>query len=56
MTLPEPQEPRDGGRWATIRYALDSNERTIRLCVICVVLIAAPVAVAVIMLLIRHVL
>jgi hypothetical protein len=24
----------DGDRWATIRYALDSNGRTVRLCVI----------------------
>jgi hypothetical protein len=56
MSLPEPQDPHDGGRWETIRYALDSNARTIRFCAIWVVLIAAPVAATMITLLIRHVL
>jgi hypothetical protein len=35
-----------GGRWETIRYALDSNARTIRLCLIWVVLIISPVLAA----------
>jgi retron-type reverse transcriptase len=30
-----------GGRWETIRYALDSNARTFRLCLIWLVAIAA---------------
>jgi hypothetical protein len=38
----------DAGRWATIRYALDSNGRTVRLCAITLVAGTPP---AVIMLL-----
>jgi hypothetical protein len=57
MSLPAPQEPtRDGGKWATIRYALDSNARTFRLCVIWAVAIVSPVAATVITLLVRHML
>ncbi len=29
MSVPAPREPRQGGRWETIRYALDSNARTL---------------------------
>lgn len=54
MNLPTLQEPRHGGRWETIRYALDSNARTLRLCLICLVL-SAPI-VTVIVEWIRHVL
>jgi hypothetical protein len=42
------------GRWETIRYALDSWERTIRLCLILLVSIVAPVAAAVVAVLIHH--
>ena len=45
-----------GGRWETIRYALDSNARTFRLCLIFLVTIASPVAAAVAALLIHHLL
>ena len=55
MSLPAPREPRhDSGRWETIRYALDSNARTLRLCLIWLVAIASPVAAAVVGELIRH--
>jgi hypothetical protein len=42
MRVPMVRQSRHGGRWATIRYALDSNERTFRLCLIWVVLITSP--------------
>lgn len=41
MSVPAPREPHPGGRWETIRYALDTNPRTFRLCLI---LFVAPVA------------
>ena len=57
MSVPAPQEPRhDSGRWETIRYALESNARTFRLCLIGLVAVAAPVAGALIAELIRHIL
>jgi hypothetical protein len=46
MSVPAPRPPRNDGRWETIRYALDSWARTFRLCLICLVLIAAPAAAA----------
>jgi hypothetical protein len=54
MSEPAPQEPRHDGRWETIRYALDSNARAPRLCLIWLVAIAAPVAAAAVAELIRH--
>jgi hypothetical protein len=54
MSVPAPREPRHDGRWETIRYALDSNARTLRLCLIWLVVIAAPVAAAAVAELIRH--
>jgi hypothetical protein len=52
-----PQEPRhDGGQWETIRYALDSNARTFRLCLIWFVVIAAPAAAAAAVELVKHML
>jgi len=51
---PAQLEPRQGGRWETIKYAIDSNARTLRLCLICIVLVAAPVAAALVAELIRH--
>jgi hypothetical protein len=44
MSVPVPRSPRNDGRWETIRYALDSWGRTIRLCLIWLVLIATPAA------------
>jgi hypothetical protein len=40
-----------GNRWGTIRYALDSTARTLRLCLI---MLAASIPPALLMLLIRH--
>ena len=55
MSVPAPRKPRqDSGRWETIRYALDSNARTFRLCLIWLVVIVAPVAAAVVADLVRH--
>jgi len=51
-----PQEPQPGGRWETVRYALDSNPRTLRLCLIWCVVIVSPAVTTVITLLMRHVL
>lgn len=42
MSVPAPREPRHGCRWETIRYALDSNARTLRLCVILLVMALSP--------------
>ena len=57
MSLPTSRRPRhDGGRWDTIRYALESWPRTLRLCLILLVTIAAPVAAAALAELIRHML
>jgi hypothetical protein len=41
-TTVEPRRQADTGRWSTIRYALDSNSRTVRLCVIALVTAAPP--------------
>ena len=43
MRVPKSPEPDPGGRWATIRYALDSNARTVRLCVILLISSSAVV-------------
>jgi hypothetical protein len=60
LSVPAPCRARSGsGRWETIRYALDSNARTFRLCLILVVATAAPcvaAVVAVVAVLIRHML
>ena len=45
LRLHTPREPRHGSsRWSVIRYALGSNARTARLCVIWVVVTGGPVA------------
>lgn len=49
-------EPSPTGRWETVRYALDSNPRTLRFCLIWFVVIVSPVISTVITLLMRHVL
>ena len=41
MRVPMIKQPCHGGRWDTIRYALDSNPRTFRLCLIWVVRITS---------------
>jgi hypothetical protein len=41
MKVPTPTPSRHVGRWETIRYALDSNARTIRLCLIWIVVIGS---------------
>jgi hypothetical protein len=43
MRLPTPREPRHGSsRWEVIRYALGSNARTARFCMIWVVVTGGP--------------
>jgi hypothetical protein len=54
MSVPSPQEPHRGDRWKTILYALDSNARTFRFCLIRLVAIVAPVVAAVVAELVRH--
>jgi hypothetical protein len=54
MSVPAPQEPRQGGRWETIRYALDNNPRTLRLCLILSVAAAAPYLAILAAELVRH--
>ena len=55
MSVPAPREPRHGGgRWETIKYAIDNNGRTLRLCLIWLVMIISPAAATVIAELIRH--
>ena len=57
MSVPAPQGPRhDDERWETIREAMESNAKTFRLCVIWLVVIAAPIAATVVTLLLRHML
>jgi N-acyl-L-homoserine lactone synthetase len=41
MRVPMVKRPCQSSRWETIRYALDSNPRTFRLCLIMIVLIMA---------------
>ncbi len=38
----DPGHRADSDRWATIRYALDSNGRTVRLCAITLAAVAPP--------------
>jgi hypothetical protein len=56
MSVPASRQPRNGGRWETIRYALDSNARTFRLCLILVVAAVAPCLATVAAALIHHML
>jgi hypothetical protein len=46
MRVPTSTQPCHAGRWETIRYALDSNARTIRLCFILIVLVGSPILAA----------
>ena len=55
MSVPAPTANRvTTGRWETIRYALDSNPRTFRLCLIWLVVISSPVVAAVVAVVMRH--
>ena len=56
MRVPMVRQSCHGGRWETIRYALDSNARTFRLCLIWAVVITSPAVAAAIADLIRHML
>ena len=56
MSVPAPRRPRHDARWETIRYALDSNARMLRLCLILLVTSLAPAAAAVVAVLIHHML
>jgi len=57
LSVPAPRQSRHGGgRWETIRYAIDSNARTFRLCLILLVTIVSPVAASVGAVLIHHML
>ena len=57
MSVPAPRRPgHPGGRWETIRYALDSNARTFRLCLVLLVAAVPRVAAAAAAVLIHHVL
>jgi len=43
MNVPVPREPRQvSSRWATVRYALGSNARTARFCLIWLVMTGGP--------------
>jgi hypothetical protein len=42
MSVPKQKPSLHTGRWETIRYALDSTSRTIRLCLILIVMIGIP--------------
>ncbi len=46
MRVPMVRRSCHGGRWETIRYALDSNGRTFRFCLIWVVLITSSAVAA----------
>jgi hypothetical protein len=54
MSVPAPREPRHGGRWETIRYALDNNPRTFRLCLILLVAAVPSCLLALVAELMRH--
>jgi hypothetical protein len=54
VNVPQPQEPRPRGRRETIIYAIDSNPRTFRLCLILVAAAAPSGLVAAIVELLRH--
>lgn len=53
MIPASPDKGDGGGRWETVRYALDSNARTVRFCLMSLVLILPP---AVLLALLRHLL
>ena len=56
MSVPAPRKPHSDGRWETIRYALENNPRTFRLCLILSVAAVAPCLAFVIAELVRHIL
>jgi hypothetical protein len=57
VSVPTTRAPgQASGRWETIRYALDSNARTARLCAILLVTSLSSAAVTVAVVLVHHVL
>jgi len=55
MSVPVPRVPRHDSGWQeTVRYALENNARTFRLCLILLVMAISPVAAAVAAVLIHH--
>jgi hypothetical protein len=57
LSVPTPRRPRRlAGRWEVIGSALDSWQRTLRLCLILLVSVIPPAAAAVVVELIRHML
>ena len=46
-----PRSPREGGRWETIRFAIERTDRTLRLCAI---LLVGSLCTALLEILIRH--
>lgn len=44
MRVLPPREPRDDGRWRTIRFALVDTARTVRLCLILMACAVVPLA------------
>jgi hypothetical protein len=54
MRVPASREPRHGGRWETIRYALDTNPRTFRLCLILSVGAVVPCLAVAVAEVVRH--
>jgi hypothetical protein len=57
LSVPAPRLPRHDSAWGeTIRYAIDSDARTFRLCLILLVTAVSPVVGAVIAVLVHHML
>ena len=57
MRVPTSRQPRHEDRWeAIVRYALGSNARTIRLCLICVAVIGSQVLAVTVASLLPHIL
>jgi uncharacterized membrane protein YoaK (UPF0700 family) len=56
MRVPTPRDPRQGSsRCTTVRYALGSNARTARFCVIWLVMTGGPIAGAVLAVVLHHI-
>ncbi len=56
MIVPVPRDKGDRGQWETIRYAIGSTARTVRFCVVLLILILGCFAGAVMMELALHLL
>lgn len=55
ISTPPPGMPGDSGRWKTIRYAIGSNARTVRLCLISLTAGVVPAAAAAVVEAVRHI-